>query len=247
VSAGRIVNEGIRVNTELSNAGLEKEIGIGTGYLLHRSSIGSDDLATYIKARTAAAADCRMFGLLLPAMSVAGSGNHGIMATMPIVGYAEKRGINKDLLIEAVTLSYLVTIYATYHSSFLSAACGCATKAGTGAASGLAYYMCNRDNSCCKRSIQNFIANTPGMLCDGAKYGCSLKLATAADAALQSALLAFYHKEVPYTNGILGKSAEESIRNMGEVIKNTMSLDKTILRIMNRKSSKEPLYSSFTR
>ena len=233
--AREIAEEGIKINTEISTVGIKKSIGIGAGHILYRYSVENNDLTSYIKARTAAAADARMFGGLHAVMAVAGSGNMGITATMPIVAYAEKKGFDEELLIEAVVLSYLLTIYITYHSSYLSAACGCATKAGVGAAAGLTYYMCRRDNSCCKRSIQNFIANTTGMICDGAKYGCALKVATAVDATFQSALLALNGKEAPYTNGVLGKSAEESIRNMSGVIRSMTPVDRTIVTIMSEK------------
>lgn len=232
--ASQIVNNGIELNTKLSDAGLERPIGIGVGYYMQKGA--SRNIISYLMARTAAAVDARMYGLPIPAMAVAGSGNQGIMATMPIVGYAERVSeSDKNLLIKAVGLSYLLTIYTTYYSSYLSAVCGCATKAGVGASAGLAYYISGGNEECCKRAIQNFIADTTGIVCDGAKYSCSLKIATAACAVYKAAVLAVEGKEPPYTNGILGRSVEESIKNLGIVIKSMIPVDRTIVELMMEK------------
>jgi len=205
-------------------------MGMGVGYALKNG-----DTRAWIRARTASACDARMFGSPNPSMAVAGSGNQGITSTMPIYAYAERNKMDEDLLIRSVALSYLVTIYATYHSSYLSAMCGCATKAGIGSSAGLAYYISRGDKGVVKRAIQNFIADIPGIICDGGKYSCALKLATISDAIHQSALLALHNKEPPYTNGILERNAEGSIRNLGEIFKAVKPAQKAIVEIISKK------------
>jgi L-cysteine desulfidase len=225
-----IVRKGIELVKKLSDEGLGKPMGMGVGYALKNG-----DTRAWIRARTASACDARMFGSPNPSMAVAGSGNQGITSTMPIYAYAERNKMGEDLLIRSVALSYLVTIYATYHSSYLSAMCGCATKAGIGSSAGLAYYISRGDKGVVKRAIQNFIADIPGIVCDGGKYSCALKLATISDAIHQSALLALHNKEPPYTNGILERNAEGSIRNLGEIFKAVKPAQKAIVEIISKK------------
>jgi L-cysteine desulfidase len=225
-----IVRKGMELVKRLSDEGLEKPRGIGVGYALK----GSETRA-WVKARTAAACDSRMFGSSNPSMAVAGSGNQGIAATAPIYAYAEKNRVDEDLLLRSVALSYLITIYATYHSSYLSAMCGCATKAGMGSTAGLAYYSSEGDDKVVKMAIQNFIAGVPGILCDGGKYSCALKLATVSDAVYQSVLLAMKNRAPRYTDGILGKNTEESIRNLGEVLRAAEPINKTIVELLSGK------------
>jgi L-cysteine desulfidase len=229
----------IAYSKQLSDAGAQEPFGMGVGYELCNHS-ANNGIGQYIKARTASATDARMFGVSYPVMSVAGSGNQGITATMPIVAFGEKITVDERRLLEAVTLSCLITIYATYHSSRLSAACGPATKAGAGASAGLAYCMCQDLPSqvvdCAKMSVQNFVASTPGIICDGAKYGCALKVAAAADSVFTSAVLAINDRVPPCTNGILGRTVDQSIRNMGRVMKSMNRVDKTTLMILRSKA-----------
>lgn len=229
-----IVKKGIEIMKKLSDEGLKRPLGMGVGYTLKKSG---DDTRSLINARTASAIDARMFGSPYPAMAVAGSGNQGITATMPIYAYAEKNQMDEDLLVRSTALSYLVTIYTTYHSSYLSVICGLGSKAGIGSSAGLAYYVSRGDKRVVKRAIQNFIADIPGIICDGGKYSCALKGATASDAIYQSALLALDNREAPHTNGILGKNAEESIRNLGKIFKAIKPVNKTVVEIISKKLS----------
>jgi L-cysteine desulfidase len=229
-----IVRNGIKLVRELSEEGLKKPLGMGVGYALRNSGADTKNL---IKVRTASAIDARMFGSPNPSIVVAGSGNHGITTTMPIYVYAEKNRMDEDLLSRSVALSYLVTIYASYHSSYLCAICGLGSKAGAGSSAGLAYYMSRGDRKVVKRAIQNFIANIPSMICDGGKYSCALKGATAGDAIYQSALLALENKEPPRKNGILGKTVEESIMNLCEVVIGMQPLNKIIVRMLFNKQA----------
>jgi L-cysteine desulfidase len=231
----QLAKDAIRMNTELSNIGIKKPIGLGVGFTWYGYSQRNGDPVSYMSARTAGATDARMFGVLIPAMSVVGSGNQGIAATMPIIAYAQKKGVDQRLLIKSVVLSLLLTINVTYRSRRLSATCGCATKAGVGASAGLAYYMSGGDINCCKGSIQNFVSTMTGVICGGANYGCALCAAETSHAVFQSALLALNHREIPQTSGILGKSHDDTIRNLAKIIDAMVPLDKTIVEIIKSK------------
>jgi len=228
-----IVKKGIKLVKDLSDEGLKKSLGIGVGHALED---GADDIKTYIKIRTASAIDARMFGVPKPSVVVAGSGNQGIMTTMPICAYSERSGMDEDLLVRSIALFYLVTIYISCHSSYLGAVCGLGSKAGAGASAGLAYYMSNGDGGAVKKAIKNFVAGIPGMICDGGKYSCALKGAIATDAVYQSVQLALKNRETPHS-GILGKDVEESIRNLGKIIKGARPLNNLIVEIVFEKQA----------
>jgi L-cysteine desulfidase len=227
-----IIIESIKTNSKLSDIGIKNPIGLGLGYLLNKMSHQRQEIASFIKAKTAAAVDVRMSGQPIKVIAVAQSGNMGLTATLPIVAYAEKKGINEQLLIESVALSYLITIYLSYNSGYTSGICGCSTKCGLGASAGIAYYMSKRNVSFTKKCMQLFIGNLPGVICDGAKSGCSQKAATAADAAFQSSLLALSNQKPFYFKGIVGKSIEESIKNVCRIIESTSSLDEEIVNLI---------------
>jgi L-cysteine desulfidase len=227
-----IVKKGIDSVRDLSAEGLKRPLGIGVGYALRDDT---EEIKNFIKMRTTSAIDSRMFGVPKPCVSVAGSGNQGIMTTMPINAYAEKVGLDEELLVCSVALSYLITIYASYYSSYLSAVCGLGSKAGVGSSAGLAYYASKGERGVVEMAIQNFIASIPGMVCDGAKYSCAIKGAIATDAVYQSVQLALKNREPPYENGILGKNVEESISNLGKIMKGAQPLNQTIVEIIKKR------------
>jgi L-cysteine desulfidase len=235
--AEEITRKCIKMNSELSDIGMSKPTGMGVGHALYEYSETTNEIATYMAARTAAATDARMFGILKPAMSIAGSGNQGIAATMPIIAYAEKKDVDERLLVQSVLLSCLLTIWVAYHSKRLSATCGCAGKSGVGASGGLAYLMSNGDIECCERSIQNFIATMTGVICGGANYGCALCAAEITHCAFQGSLLAIEGVEPPQTSGILGRTVKESVENVSKVVDGMMIMNERILDILRSKSS----------
>jgi len=224
------------MNSELSDIGMSKPTGMGVGHTLHEYSETTSDITAYMAARTAAATDARMFGILKPAMSIAGSGNQGIAATVPIIAYAEKKNVDENLLVQSVLLSCLLTIWVACRSKRLSATCGCVAKSGVGASGGLAYLMSNGDIKCCERSIQNFIATLTGVICGGANYGCALCAAEVTHCAFQSSLLAQKNVQPPHTSGIVGRTVKESIDNLSKVLDGMMILDERILDIMRSKT-----------
>ncbi len=249
----------IEVNIAVSEEGLKRREGLGIGGtlrdLVDEGYLG-DDLITSAQVMVASAADARMGGFDYPVMSCAGSGNQGIAASLPIVAVAQKNGYDiKGLLakrrsgqlsgdderklgqlVKALALSNIITCYITYHTKYLSALCGCAIKAGLGAAAGIAYLLTQSANKV-EMAMQNMAGNITGLICDGGKGGCSLKLTTSASVAIQSALLAMRGVRVPSDNGIVGEKAEDTIRNIGRVCQAMNAADAEIVHIMADKSS----------
>ncbi|MBA1334413.1 MAG: putative inner membrane protein [Firmicutes bacterium] len=223
------------MNLAVARKGLQERIGMGVGYNLYsmiKKGMVSDDTGYYVSALTAAGADVRMAGVKMPVMSSAGSGNHGLTAILPVVAVAEKYGKNDGDLARGLALSHLVTIYIKNYTGKLSALCGCAVAAAIGASTGIALLM-GATNRQIEGTIKNMIANVTGMICDGGKAGCALKLSTAASAAFQSALLAMDGVVVPCDNGIIHCSVEKTIQNLGKVSYPGMTeTDKAILEVM---------------
>ena len=196
----------------------------------------ADDIANYATALTAAGFDARMAGSILPVMSNSGSGNQGISATIPVVAFAEKLDSNEDTLIRGVVLSNLITIYIKSILGRLSALCG-ATISATGACCGITYMMGGGEGEI-KSSIQNILGNITGMICDGAKAGCALKVATCTTAAIQSTIVTLEGNSIKSTDGIIEKNPDDTIKNFCRVgNKGMKDADKIILDIMLQKSN----------
>ncbi|MDE5703942.1 MAG: L-serine ammonia-lyase, iron-sulfur-dependent, subunit alpha, partial [Bacteroidales bacterium] len=230
----RYILEAAMVNKELSNYGLVHRSGMGIGATLlswiNRRKL-TDDFSNYAMALTAAASDARMSGALLPAMSNSGSGNQGITAMMPVLATAEKLGSNEVGIIRALILRTLTAIHIKHGFGRLSAACGCVV-ASTGAACGVCYLL-GGNLAQIKNAIKNMIGNLTGMVCDGAKLGCALKVASGTSAALQAAILALEGVGVPGSNGIIEDDVENTIRNIGTIANEAMNeADRVILNIM---------------
>ena len=224
--------EGLEMNRAMAEYGLNHKGGMSVGLTLSESKYMSDSLMTRAMILTAAASDARMSGAPLPVMSSNGSGNNGITALLPIVAYAKETPVSDDQLARAAAISHLVNSVIKNKIGRLSALCGCGVAAGTGASVALTWLM-KGDFEQIEGAIKNMIANTTGMICDGAKIGCSLKLATSASAAVQSSILAMSGIIVPCGNGIIAKTADETIANLGVLSKEAMgTVDRVILGIM---------------
>ncbi len=228
--------EGISMNEQIANYGLENKIGVGVGYGMKQSiekGLLGDDLMNNAMMITAAAADARMNGVKLPVMSSNGSGNNGITAILPIVAYNKKFPQNDERLARALAISHLVTAYVKNFTGRLSAVCGCGVAASTGATAGISWLM-DGNISQIEGAMENIVASLSGMICDGAKSGCSLKLASSASAAIQNAIIATQDCIVPPLTGIVGNSVEESIRNLGKVAdKGMTTTDEVIINVMD--------------
>ena len=228
----QFIQNGIDMNMRIANAGLTEQLGVGLGtYFLNKA----DNVSSMAKAYTAAASEARMSGYLLPVMSSAGSGNHGLVAIIPISFIGSKQDKSPEKIIRAITLSHLVTIFVKVYLGALSPVCGCGVAAGVGCSAGLTY-MFDGSNEQIKASINNMISGISGMLCDGAKLGCSYKLSIAVDAAIDASDMALKNIFIPSDNGILADTPEKAIMNLAKVsnigMKNT---DEIILEVMINK------------
>ena len=224
------------MNEEMDEYGLKQKTGIGVGYGIKKSieeGLLGNDVINYAMMLTAGASDARMAGVKMPVMSSNGSGNHGLTAILPIVAYNKKFPQSDERLAKALAISHLVTGYIKNYTGRLSAVCGCGVAASTGATAGISWLM-NGTEKQIEGAIENMIADLSGMICDGAKAGCALKLSSAASAAIQSAIIAKQDCFVPPLNGIVGSSVEQSIQNLGRVSDKGMSItDEIILNVMN--------------
>jgi len=232
-----IVYKGILMNLRLSDEGLKNKYGLAVGKQLEtlvKQGIIGDDLLAKVMIRTAAAGDARMGGINLPAMTTSGSGNQGIIALIPIAVTAEMRGIDKDRVCEAAMLSHLVTKYISNYAGKLSALCGCAIKAGMGATAGVTYLL-GGEREQINNAINIAAANITGIICDGAKSGCALKLSTGAVTAVKSALMALNGMKVSSDNGIVHERAEETMESIGKISDSMVNTDLKIVEIMQTK------------
>jgi L-cysteine desulfidase len=220
----------VEKNVNACKAGLSRPMGIGTGYF-GTGNGEQGDFSRYISSMTAAGSDARMSGHPIEIMTSAGSGNQGIMATIPIVAYAKLRFVDEDRMLRAVALSNLVTMYVTSYVGYLSAFCGVAMKSGIGAACGLTYLMGGQAEDI-ERAVKIMAATLTGMICDGAKAGCALKVSISADMATRAAVLAMRKAEVPDDNGIVGPTADETIRHLVQLNHSMAAVDQNIIQIM---------------
>jgi L-cysteine desulfidase len=228
------VLESRSLNLTLAKEGLRGKYGLRVGWAISLESskeVFGDDFLSYAMSMTAAASDARMAGCTLPAMSNSGSGNQGITATMPIIAYSQKYPVSEEKLARALTMSHLIAIHIKGYLGKLSALCGCVI-ASTGAACGLVYLRGGSYEQMCY-SIKNMIGNITGMVCDGAKEGCAMKVASGVSSALQSAVLAMGGICISPEDGIIEEDIEKTIRNLGRIGSVGMqSTDNMILDIM---------------
>ena len=222
-----------RLNLALAWEGLEGDYGMQVGKAIRENQreVFGDDYMSFAMGMTAAASDARMAGCTLPAMSNSGSGNQGITASMPVVAYALKYGVDDERLARALILSNLVAIHIKSYLGRLSALCGCVV-ASTGSACGIVYLQGGTFEQVCY-AVKNMAGNITGMVCDGAKVGCAMKVASGVSCAVQSAVLALRGTCVPATDGIVEDDVEKTIRNLGDLGSAGMkTADRMILDIM---------------
>lgn len=223
----------VQLSKALSEKGLKGDYGLGVGRALKNMERQEEPgLVNYVKYVTAAAADARMAGCELPAMSLCGSGNQCIEATLPVAAVAEREGFTTEEMIRAAALSQLITVYTKRYTGRLSPICGCGLAAAIGAAAAITWLKHGTDKMV-ESAVKNVAADLSGMICDGAKPGCSLKLATAAGTAVQSAMLALGGISATDRDGIVAESAEMTIQNLGILDRDGMNCtDQVILDLM---------------
>ncbi|NJB68867.1 L-cysteine desulfidase [Desulfobaculum xiamenense] len=232
------LREGVDTNMRLAEYGLRNDPGLGVGRTLERlvrQKLICRDMVQAARILTSAAADARMGGARLPAMSSAGSGNHGLTAILPIRAVYDYVACTEEDMLRAVALSHVVTAYVKAYTGRLSAVCGCSVAAGAGATAGVALLLGGSARHVAG-AIKNLTGDLAGVICDGAKAGCALKLATAAGTAVQAALFALQGVNVWETDGIIGPSPEKTMQNIGTLSTEGMiETDRTILKIMLEK------------
>lgn len=221
------------LNRALATEGLKGSYGLCVGKTITKDADGlfGSSFLTWAMALTAAASDARMAGCTLPAMSNSGSGNQGITVSMPVIAYAEKYGCDDESLARALILSNLVAIHIKSYLGKLSALCGCVV-ASSGAACGITFLKGGGYPQICA-TIKNMIGNITGMVCDGAKVGCALKVASGVSSAIQSSVLAMNGHCASEHDGIIDNDIEKTIANLGKVGSVGMQeTDRLILDIM---------------
>ena len=228
---------------DLNKAAAEKSFAGRYGHQLGRvmrNSISErkvlgDNTFSRIVSYTSAACDARMAGAMIPVMSNSGSGNQGITATMPVVVYAEDNGNSEEELIRALTLSHLTVIYIKQSLGRLSALCGCVVAA-SGSSCGITYLMGGSYEQI-SYAVKNMVGNLTGMLCDGAKPSCALKVSSGVSTAVFSAILAMENHTVSSVEGIVDEDVDLTIHNLTSIGREAMNeTDRMVLDIMTHKS-----------
>ncbi len=232
------LNEVIEKNYQIAKHGLESQAGYKIANIMQeniKKGILGDDMVNYATMMTVAGSEARMSGCQLPAMANSGSGNQGITLTVPIVASGEKLNSSKLDILKAVAISHLISIHVKTYFGVLSAICGI-VNATIGVACGVVYLLGgNIDNM--RAATQDVIGDISGMICDGAKLGCSLKVATGVRTAINSAVLGMADIHVNSYEGINGNNCEESITNLGKIVVSGMKeVDNTIISIMLAKN-----------
>lgn len=234
----RFIFETARLNKLAAERSFEGEYGHALGKMLcgkRERAILGDTVFSRILSYTSAACDARMAGAMIPVMSNSGSGNQGISATLPVVIYAEENGKAEEDLIRALMLSHLTVIYIKQSLGRLSALCGCVVAA-TGSSCGITLLMGGNYEQIAF-AVQNMIANLTGMICDGAKPSCALKVASGVSTAVLSAMMAMEGKCVNPVEGIIDEDVDQSIRNLTKIGSQAMNeTDRMVLDIMTGKT-----------
>ncbi|BEG97755.1 serine dehydratase subunit alpha family protein [Bacteroides sedimenti] len=229
--------ETARVNKAAAERSLKGEYGHALGRTLrgkYEQEVMGNSVFSHILSFTSAACDARMAGAMIPVMSNSGSGNQGIAATLPVVVYAEDNNISREKLTRALMLSHLTVIYIKQSLGRLSALCGCVVAA-TGSSCGITYLMGGGYEQV-SFAVKNMIANLTGMICDGAKPSCSLKLTSGVSTAVLSAIMAMENKSVTSVEGIIDDDVDRCIRNLTLIGSEGMNeTDKLVLHIMTNK------------
>jgi L-cysteine desulfidase len=226
-----------RLNKAAAEWALMDPYGHHVGRTLHserQRRVMGDSTFSRILSYTSAACDARMGGAPVAVMSNSGSGNQGIAATMPVVIYAEENYANEEQTVRALALSHLTAIYIKQSLGRLSALCGCVVAA-TGSSAGICYLM-GGDYDRVAATVKNMIANLTGMICDGAKPSCALKLTSGVSTAVISAMVAMEGENASSLEGIIDDDVDRTIRNLTTIGREGMTqTDRLILNIMTSK------------
>lgn len=233
----KFILESRRLNKLAAERSFTGRYGHEVGRTLHcerqRAMMG-DSIFSRVLSYTSAACDARMAGAPIPVMSNSGSGNQGIAATLPVAIYAEEQFASEEQTVRALMLSHLTVIYIKQSLGRLSALCGCVVAA-TGSACGICYLM-GGDFEKVVATAKNMIANLTGMICDGAKPSCAMKLASGVSTAMMSAMMAMEGQSVCQLEGIVDDDIDRCVSNLTRIGREGMrETDRLILEIMTSK------------
>lgn len=233
----RFILETARLNKAAAECSFQGNYGHGLGRMLrgtYEHKILGDSVFSHILSYTSGACDARMAGAMIPVMSNSGSGNQGISATLPVLVYAEENGKSEEELVRALMLSHLTVIYIKQSLGRLSALCGCVVAA-TGSSCGITWLMGGTYEQVAF-AVQNMVANLTGMICDGAKPSCALKVTTGVSTAVLSAIMAMENRCVTSVEGIIDEDVDQTIRNLTKIGSKGMDeTDRLVLEIMTGK------------
>ena len=211
------LREVIQMNREIALEGISHKYGLQVGKNLMdgtENGLVGQDAANYAAAMTAAAADARMAGCEKPVMSAAGSGNQGLTATIPIAAVGEKLELGEEKILRALALSILLTVHTKHYLGRLSVLCGCSISSAMGVACGIVF-MLGGTYAQMTWAINSMVADISGVVCDGAKPGCALKIATAVQSAVRAANMALNGSGADSHDGIVHVNAEKTLENLG--------------------------------
>lgn len=232
-----IIQRGIEMNMAIS----ERGIGVRrTAFQLQRmkeEGIVAEDLFYNVKLRVAAAVDARMAGLPHPVMTSGGSGNQGVITILVPYLVGRDRGIDSARVQESIAAAHAINSYIKCYIGELSVICGCAIAAGIAAAVALVFQQVGIEMGMIGFAVNNVIGDLSGLICDGAKPGCSMKAVSATDTAMRSAFMALFGYGLSEDEGVLGTSPEESIRNLSRIsLEGMFGVDPTVVRILKDKA-----------
>jgi L-cysteine desulfidase len=229
------LKEGVEMNLAIAEEGKNNPYCSALGphlFSLIESGKVSNDILNRMKAYTASGSDARMGGANFPVMSSSGSGNHGLTAIIPVAILAEELNSSEEELLRALALSHLITSYIKQKAGRLSPICGCAIAAGIGASAAMTYLQGGKKEQI-DLAILNMVGTLAGLICDGAKGGCSFKLVTAVNEAYTQSLLALDGTSIALHDGIVGSNSDETIDNLGKLSQKGMEqVDKFLVDIM---------------
>lgn len=227
----KFIEDGIEMNRNAAEKGLGYENGMKIGKTLKKLQDEGkicSDAPTQARILTAASADMRMGGGDCPIMTSGGSGNQGLGVVLPISVVAEEKDVPKEREIRAVFLAHVINKYVKIYTGKLSAMCGCAIAAGIGASAGITWLL-GGDDAQIQGACQNMLSNLTGMICDGAKETCALKLSTSAGEAVIAAYLAMENIVVRSNTGIIGSTIEDTIKNLGILCRDGLAATDSVI------------------
>ena len=226
----------IKLNSNIAEEGLRESYGVNIGSCIVKNieqGIYGDDRRNRCASYAAAGSDARMSGCPLPVMTTSGSGNQGMTASLPVIKYCQMRGFSEEQMIRALFVSHLSCIHIKTNVGRLSAYCG--AMCASAGASGALTFLIGGNFQAVASAIVNTLGNISGVICDGAKASCAMKIATGIYTAFDAATLAHYHKVLHGGDGIVGADVEETIKNIGELARAGMqTTDEVILGIMTK-------------